>query len=55
MEETLRQKIIDRYTSAELIELMDIPIEDLLERLWDDIVDPSYIHIILEDLGENID
>lgn len=50
----LREKILDKYTSTDLVELIDIPIEDLVDLLWD-VLTEDYFHIILEDLGETIE
>ena len=51
----LKNKIIDKYTSAELVELIDLPIETLLELLWDAVEDGEFIDTMMEDMGEYID
>ena len=49
------QKVIDRYTPSELVDLMDISIEDCVEALADLIQTDHYYEIIAEDLGINPD
>ena len=34
-----KDRIADKWTSGELCELLDIPVEDLIEMFWDDLVD----------------
>lgn len=35
----IKDRIAERYTSAEFAEYVDIKIEDLIELFWDDIPD----------------
>lgn len=45
IEEELKRRVADKYTAMELVELLDIPVEEILELYWDRIPD-----FILEEL-----
>lgn len=36
--QNMKDRIADRYTASELCDLIDIPIQDLIEEYWDLIV-----------------
>jgi len=37
-EQILKDRMADRYTSAELCELLNIPVEDILNEFWEIVV-----------------
>lgn len=41
LEEFLKKRLADRYTSSELMELLDISVEEVIDLFWDRI--PDYV------------
>lgn len=41
--EEYKARLADRYTSAELSDLLDIPVEDIIEMYWDRILDAGLL------------
>lgn len=35
----LRERLAERYTAAELVDLLDVPVEDIIEMYLDRIID----------------
>lgn len=43
LEEEAKQQIADRYTAYELVELLEIPVEDIIEEYWHLILDKGLV------------
>lgn len=39
LEEEAKARLADIYTAAELVDILDIPIEDLIEEYWERILE----------------
>lgn len=48
VDDELFNRLADRYTPAELVDDLDIPIEALVELLWDKIIESE---TIMEEVG----
>lgn len=44
-----KDRIAERYTAAELVDLLDVPVEDIIEEYWSKIFNSG----ILEEVGAN--
>jgi hypothetical protein len=43
LEREAKARVADHYTAAELMELLDIPVEDLVEEYWEKILENEVI------------
>lgn len=44
----IKDRLADRYTAAEIADILDIPVEDLIETFWDQIVKSR---LLMEEVG----
>jgi len=44
-----KDRLADRYTSAELCELLEVPVEDIIEEYWDTILEKG--ELFKQELG----
>ena len=47
--EEIKQRLADRYTAAELVDLLDLPVEDIIEAYFDFIL--QFHPGLLEEVG----
>lgn len=47
----IKDRLADRYTAAELCDLLDVPVEDIVEEYWATILTKP---LLLEEVGCNI-
>ncbi len=43
LEQEMKDRIADRYTTAELVEIIDVPVQDIIEEYWDRILENEVI------------
>jgi hypothetical protein len=39
LEQETKLRIADRFTSAEMVELLDVPVEDIIDIYWNQIIE----------------
>lgn len=46
----IKDRLADKFTAAELADLLDIPVEDIIAEYWDKIIDhPELAEFFIED------
>ena len=44
----IKDRLADRYTAAEIADLLDLPVEDLIETFWEQIIKSA---LLMEEVG----
>ena len=44
----IKDRLADRYTAAEIADLLDLPVEDLIETFWEQIIKSA---VLMEEVG----
>ena len=44
----IKDRLADRYTAAEIADLLDLPVEDLIETFWEQIIKSV---LLMEEVG----
>lgn len=43
IEQETKDRLADKYTAAELVDLLDIPVQDIIEEYWEKILENEWI------------
>lgn len=51
LEQAAKDRLADRYTASELCELLEVPVEDIIETYWECLLDKAAL--FEEEFGED--